>query len=103
MPIAEAATLKLPTVASRRGGIPEVIVDGKTGLLVEAGDADALAAALIQLLTNDALRRSMGDAARQRVEENFTWEAIARSLLKVYQDAMSGAKVSQSTTTPQAA
>ena len=69
VPIIEAACWGLPTVATRRGGIPEVIVDGETGRLVEAGDPTGLRAALAHLLKDDAQRRRMGQAARARTLE----------------------------------
>jgi Glycosyl transferases group 1 len=58
----------MPTVATRRGGIPEVIVDGKTGRLVEAADVAGLRAAIADLLKNDVQRHKMGQAARERVK-----------------------------------
>jgi len=62
----------LPVVASRVGGIPEMIEDGRTGLLVPAGDVDALAQALRELVLDPALRTAMGEASRRRVAEWFT-------------------------------
>jgi glycosyltransferase involved in cell wall biosynthesis len=64
--------------------MPEVVEDGKTGLIVEAGDVDGLASALIKLLDDESLRRSMGQAAHERVVNNFTWDRIADSLLAEY-------------------
>jgi glycosyltransferase involved in cell wall biosynthesis len=64
--------------------MPEVVEDGKTGLIVEAADVNALAAALNRLLDDQPLRRSMGQAAHDRVVENFTWDRIADSLLAEY-------------------
>lgn len=84
IPIAEAAALGVPTVASRRGGVPEVVVNGETGLLVEPGDVDALAAAIVRLLESEELLASMGRAARARVVQCFTWERVAESLLAEY-------------------
>jgi spore coat protein SA len=84
IPIVEAGACFAPSVCTRRGGMPEVVEDGKTGLLVEAGDVNALASALNHLLDDEPLRRSMGEAARQRVVENFTWDRIANSLLAEY-------------------
>jgi glycosyltransferase involved in cell wall biosynthesis len=84
IPIIEAGACFAPAVCTHRGGMPEVVEDGKTGLLVEAGDVNALAAALNQLLDDESLRRSMGEAAHQRVVENFTWDRIANSLLAEY-------------------
>ena len=85
IPIVEAAALGVPTVATRRGGMPEVVVDGQTGLLVEPGDSDALAQAILKVLEDEQLRTSMGEAAHARVVERFTWERVAEALLAEYQ------------------
>jgi glycosyltransferase involved in cell wall biosynthesis len=84
IPIVEAACCGLPTVATRRGGIPEVIVDGETGRLVEAGDAAGLRAAIDDLLRDDPQRRRMGQAARARALGLFTWDKIVEQLCRVY-------------------
>ena len=85
IPIVEAACWEIPTVATRRGGMPEVIVNGETGCLVEAGDAAGLRAAMANLLKDDARRRKMGQAARARTLELFTWSKIAKQLRDVYE------------------
>ncbi len=69
--LAEAAATELPAVASRIGGIPEVVADGETGLLVEPGDRAALRDALLTLIDDPALRLGMGRAGRSRVERMF--------------------------------
>jgi glycosyltransferase involved in cell wall biosynthesis len=84
LPPVEAMATGLPVVATRVGGIPEAVIDGKTGLLVESGDAAALAEAIVCLLSNEDLRRSMGEAARRRAVELFSWERIAEDLLRQY-------------------
>jgi len=71
-------------VATRRGGIPEVIVDGETGQLVEAGDVAGLRAAIANLLKDDALRYKMGQAARERVQL-FTWKRAVEHLQQLYE------------------
>jgi glycosyltransferase involved in cell wall biosynthesis len=85
IPIVEAACWGLPTVATRRGGIPEVIVDGETGQLVEAGDVAGLRATIANLLKDDALRSKMGQAARRRVQL-FTWERAVEQLELLYEE-----------------
>jgi glycosyltransferase involved in cell wall biosynthesis len=84
MPIAEAMSCGVPAVASRVAGIPEVVTDGETGLLVERGNPSALARTINRLLEDEELRRSMGAAGRQRVLERFSWDQITEALLGEY-------------------
>jgi glycosyltransferase involved in cell wall biosynthesis len=70
--IAEAMATGCPVVASRTGGIPELIEDEETGLLVEPGNPDVIASALRRLLASPELRRRLAVAARERVEERFS-------------------------------
>jgi starch synthase len=74
-------------VASAVGGIPEVVVDGETGLLVPPGEPEALARALERLLADPERGARMGQAGRRRVEERFSWERIAERTLLTYEDA----------------
>ena len=84
----EAMLASLPVVASRVSAIPEVVADGETGLLVEADDPDALAAAATRLLDDGALARRLGDAGRARARAKFSVERMARQTLAVYQKAL---------------
>lgn len=79
---AEAMRAGLPVVASRVGGLPEVVEDGVTGVLVPAGSPEALADA-IRKLDNETLRE-MGEAGRRRVAQLFTMERLHRQLCEVY-------------------
>ena len=94
----EAMAVGLPVVGSATGGIPDVIVDGETGLLVPIEqvqdgtgtpidparfEAD-LAERLTTLVTDTEAAKAMGQAARRRVEEHFAWEAIAQRTMDVY-------------------
>ena len=94
----EAMAVGLPVVGSATGGIPDVIVDGETGLLVPIEqvqdgtgtpidparfEAD-LAERLTTLVTDTETAKAMGQAARRRVEEHFAWEAIAQRTMDVY-------------------
>ena len=76
----EAGACELPVVATRVGGIPELVEDGVTGLLTPPGDAAALADALQRLLADPALRATMGQAARRRIAANFSLAAQVDSL-----------------------
>jgi glycosyltransferase involved in cell wall biosynthesis len=84
MSILEAMAAGLPVVASAVGGVPELVADGQTGLLVAAGDSAALAGALRRLLEDPPLRARMGAAGAARVRERFSAPAHARAHLDVY-------------------
>lgn len=80
VPLVEAMAAGLPVVASRTGGIPEIVVDGETGLLVERADVSGLAATILELLADPERRRRMGAAGRERVLRRFTWATVAGRL-----------------------
>lgn len=75
----EAMARGLPVVATRVGGTPEVVVDGKTGLLVSTRAPEELATAIVRLYQNHALAQRMGTLGRQRVERLFTIEHMIRA------------------------
>jgi spore coat protein SA len=81
----EAMATGLPVIGSKVGGIPEIIVDGKTGLLVPPNDIQALVEAIESLLEDEKLRVEMGREGRQRVENLFTWETHVNKLISLYQ------------------
>jgi glycosyltransferase involved in cell wall biosynthesis len=82
--VVEAMASGLPVVASRVGGLPEVIEDGSSGILVEPDNANDLATALLVLLDNITLRREMGRAARLRAEQKFSWDDAVRTIKSQY-------------------
>ena len=83
--ILEGMFFGCPSVATRVGGIPEVVEDGVSGLLVPAGDVDALARAVQRLLDDPARRRAMGRAARQRAQEKFSADRIVPLYVELYE------------------
>lgn len=85
IPIIEAMSCEVPVIATHSGAFPEIVAEGKTGLLVERDDANALAGAILRLLANEDLRKSMGKAGRQRVMEIFSFKKISDRLLSHYQ------------------
>lgn len=82
--IAEAMALGKPVVATAVGGIPDLVIPGQTGHLVEFGDVDAIAAALGSVLEDADGRARMGIAARQRAERDFKPSAAAEKTVEVY-------------------
>lgn len=87
----EAMACGLPVVASRVGGLAEVVLDSETGLLVPPGDAGAAAAAVRRLAAAAGLRAVMGTAGRRRVLEHFTEDVMLRRLTAVYAGVAPGA------------
>lgn len=79
----EAMSLSKPVIASKAGGLPEVM--GETGHLVETGDVGAISDAILELANNPDLRETMGKAARARAEEKFSLPAIAAQLIEIYE------------------
>ena len=84
----EAMACQTPVVATRVGGIPEVVVDDETGWLVPPGDPAALATAVRRLLADPERAARFGQAGRRRVEAAFSWERIAERTLDVYREAI---------------
>jgi len=86
----EAMALGKPVVASNAGGVPEIVVDGRTGVLVPPRDHGALAHALGTLLRDPARRARMGAEARARVREHFSVERFARAMQGIYGEMLGG-------------
>ncbi|MEX0786315.1 MAG: glycosyltransferase [Dehalococcoidia bacterium] len=80
----EAQAMELPVVGSRVHGIPDVVDDGRTGLLVPPGDAAALAGAIERLAADAGLRETMGRAGRTFVEARYRWEENAAQMERLY-------------------
>jgi len=82
--VLEAMAAGLPVVASRVGGLPELVVEGETGLLVAPGNPEELATALARLLDDPALRERLGSAGRARVQTHFALDAFLAAHLELY-------------------
>jgi len=78
---AEAMAAGLPVVACRAAAVPEIVIDGRTGLLVNPERPDEVATALEKLLTNPGLRKEFGEEARRRVEA-YDLDRVARLFLE---------------------
>lgn len=85
----EAMAMARPVVATDVGGLPESVIHDETGLIVPVGDADALAEALIALLSNRQRARAMGEAGRQRVLANFDRGPIVGRIVALYNEVLS--------------
>ena len=86
----DAMAAAKPAVASNTGGIPEVVADGETGLLVPPRDHHALAHALVTLLKDQRLRERMGAAGLARVRRDFSAERMVEKTLEVYRSLSKG-------------
>lgn len=82
--IAEAMACAKPVVATRVGGIPELVDDAVTGILVERGDSEGLARGILELVRGPARRSQLGDAGRSRCERNFDHRANAARMVQLY-------------------
>jgi phosphatidylinositol alpha-1,6-mannosyltransferase len=81
----EAAAAAKPSVGGRNGGVPEAIVEGETGMLVEQDDLASLTRILLQLLGSPELRHRLGEAGRSRAVRDFDWNDAARSVMKIHE------------------
>ena len=84
--VLEAMACGKPVVATRAGGTPEVVCDGETGFLAPVGDADSLAARIMELLSDAALRERMGKAGLKRVKEHFSVEKMVAANEALYEE-----------------
>jgi glycosyltransferase involved in cell wall biosynthesis len=96
----EAMAAGLPIVATRVGGVDEVVVDGVTGTLVEPSNPVALAQALRGYVEDESLRRRHGEAGRERVEQHFSLHAMLAGYTSLYDEVLAGRDQVSSSTTP---
>lgn len=88
MSLLEALAAHRPVVATRVGSVSRVIAHGRTGLLVEPGDADGLAEGICLLLGNSDVARRLGDEGHAHVAEHFSADAMARAYQRLYVEAL---------------
>jgi len=86
--VLEAMAMEKSVIASRVGGIPEIITSGCDGVLVNPGDHRSLAHAILELLSDEKLARSLGERARKRVLRNHTWDMVTERYLSVFRSAL---------------
>ena len=82
----EAMACKLPVIASNIGGIPDIIHDGETGLLVPEKDSMEISLSIIKLIENEDLRELIALKGYNMVKEHFIWEKIAKEYISIYQE-----------------
>ncbi|MCX8173670.1 MAG: glycosyltransferase family 4 protein [Thermoplasmata archaeon] len=86
--ILESWAMSKPVIASRVGGVPYIVSDGKDGLLYDWGDIDALAGKMKLLLENEELRKKMGMAGRRKVEEKYTRTKVVDRIEAIYKQLL---------------
>lgn len=85
----EAMACEVPVVASAVGGIKEIVVDGKTGFLIEPSKPKLLAQKVNEILSNRKLAETLGKNGRKRVEKHFSWTTIAKQVKQLYEQIKS--------------
>ncbi len=95
----EAMAASKAVVATRAGGVPEIVHEGQNGLLVAPGDVDALAQAIEALLRDPARADQMGGAGARLVAERYTWDRVASSYLELYAHVLARHGATDKTTT----
>lgn len=90
--VVEACAMELPVVVTRTGGLPEVVDDGRTGLVVPPEDSLALSEALLRLLSDEAYRATLGSAGRVKVMREYAWDKNVENMLKLYATLLSSKK-----------
>jgi len=86
--VLEASGSGLPVISTRHAGIPDIIIDGETGILVEEGDVDGMAQAMIRLARDPQLAARMGRTGRRRIEERFAMERSIDNLWRIIELAI---------------
>lgn len=86
--VVEAMSFGIPVIVSRICALPELVEDGKTGFVIKPGSFDELAEKLEVMITNQSLRKKMGEAAKARFEEKFSIAKSNEALLKIYRQAL---------------
>lgn len=82
--VLEAMSCSLPVIATRVGGIPEVVEEGKSGILIERKNVDALSKAIERLIEDESLAKKMGIHGRKIVENKFSWYRNADEVIQIY-------------------
>lgn len=86
--VAEAMSCGLPVVVSDAGALPELVVDGRSGVVCAGGDAGAFVRGLRRLLDDPELRRRCGGFNRERIDRHYRWERSSRRVAEIYEDTL---------------
>ena len=92
MAVLEAMSAGLPVIATRVGGLPDVVQDRLTGILIDPGQPQQLAAAILALVNQADLRLAMGAAGRRLAEERYSLESHVHQLVDIYQKVLDSGK-----------
>jgi glycosyltransferase involved in cell wall biosynthesis len=87
-----AYTFGKPVIATKVGGLPEAVENGKSGFLVHPSSPDELADAILKLIKNPSLTREMGAYAKYLSDTRFSWDSIAREILSIYETAVNSSR-----------
>lgn len=87
--VLEAGACGIPVIASRVGAVPELIDDGRTGIIIRSRSVSEIKQALVQLMQEPSLGQRMGEQARTRIGKEFTWDVICKKLEGFYQEVIS--------------
>ena len=88
--VLEASAVGLPVIASNIGGVPGVLKDGETGILVPPGDVSKLADTIIRLADNAEVQKKMGEAGRKFVADNYRWDKCLDKMSALYEKSIAG-------------
>jgi glycosyltransferase involved in cell wall biosynthesis len=83
--LVEAMACGLPIISTKTGGIPDLI-GSENGILVDPGNVDEIRKAILMLKNNEKMRMDMGNASREKVAKNYTWEKVTQKYLKIYNE-----------------
>lgn len=92
LPAAEAMACGTPVIATTAGAFPEVIEDGRSGILVPPGDPQALASAIERVLDDGELRARLGEEGRRRIVDNFSWRDTALGTEALYEEVLGASR-----------
>jgi len=81
--VIESMLMKKPVIASNIGGIPEIVIDGETGFLVNLGDSNQIVHLINDLLSKPDLVKKITTKAEENVKMNYSWESIAKKFLEI--------------------